>query len=93
MLDEDATYIPDEQRLIKKERLNEIRKIYKEKTEAITGPTASGVMESQKIGSILPETIAFSTDFAEEPIRNLAIGAQEYLNSLRSVGLSLNWNK
>jgi hypothetical protein len=93
MLDEDATYIPDEQRLIKKERLNEIRKIYKEKTEAITGPTASGVMESQKIGSILPETIAFSTDFAEEPIRNLAIGAQEYLNNLRSVGLSLNWNK
>jgi len=57
------------------------------------GPTAAGVPEFQKIGTILPEPIAFSTDFAEEPIKNLAIGAQEYLNNLRSVGLSLDWNQ
>lgn len=93
MLDEDVMYIPDEQRLIKKERLNEIKKVYKEKTEAITGPAAAGALEFQKIGSILPESIAISTDFADEPVKNLEISAKEYLNKLDDAGLRLDWTQ
>lgn len=93
LLDEDVMYIPEEQRLIKKERLNEVKNVYKEKTEAIRGPAAAGSLELQKIGSILPEAIAISTDFADEPIGSLAIDAKEYLNSLKGVGLSLDWKR
>lgn len=93
LLDEDETYIPEEQRLIKKERLKEIKDVYKEKASATTGPAAAGALESQKIGNILPEAIAASIDFAEEPVRRLAIDAQEYSNNLQKVGLALNWEK